>query len=101
MALVSRAMNLWSPAANAYPLCAATAVDYPLCVATKSKFSGANWITLRGACAKWTRCLFRMRTFGVDGEHVDPTWKLRPRWAERQSYTPRSCLHRDRRQFEI
>jgi len=29
-----------------------------------------------------------MRTFGVDGEHVDPTWKPRPRWS-------------DRRQFEI
>jgi len=38
MALVSRAMNLWSPAASAYPLCAAKAVDYPLCVATKSDF---------------------------------------------------------------
>src|SRR5258708_33044097 len=34
-------------------------------------------------------------------DHDDPIQKPRPCWSERQSYTPRSCLRRNRRYLQI
>ncbi len=91
------------------PLLAASHADLPPAVVISAECDAirddgeayASKLSDAGVPTTCVRYMGMLHTFygmrGMLGDHDDPIQKPRPCWSERQSYTPRSCLRRNRR----